>query len=53
MKKLVLMLSVTLFSWIGWMLGERFGMTTAYLLSFIGSLVGVIIGCRVNRDYLS
>lgn len=52
MKKLVIFISVTLFSWIGWWLGNRIGMTTAYLLSFIGSLVGVIVGCRFNRAYL-
>jgi len=53
MKKIIILLSVTLFSWLGWMLGEHFGAITAYLFSFIGSLIGVIIGCRVNRDYLS
>lgn len=53
MKKLSILLGVTLFSWIGWWLGEPFGMMTAYILSFLGSLVGVYIACRINRDYLS
>ncbi len=52
MKKLVIFISVTLFSWIGWWLGDRIGMTTGYLLSFVGSLVGVVVGCRFNRDHL-
>lgn len=53
MKKLVLLLSITLFSWVGWKLGDRFGIMTAYFSSVIGSLVGVWVGCRINRDYLS
>lgn len=53
MKKLVLLLSITFFSWIGWALGDRFGLMTAYFTSLAGSLVGVYIGCRINRDYLS
>ncbi|GBE13651.1 hypothetical protein BMS3Bbin14_00837 [bacterium BMS3Bbin14] len=52
MKKLVIFISITLFSSIGWWLGYRIGMTTGYLLSFVGSLVGVVVGCRFNRDYL-
>ena len=52
MKKIIIILSVTLFSWGGWWLGNHFGLTTAWLLSFAGSLVGVYAGCRINRDYL-
>lgn len=50
MKKIVLFLSVTLFGWLGWMLGDRFGLMTAYFASVVGSLVGVYLGCRVNRS---
>lgn len=53
MKKLVLLLSITLFSWLGWILGDGFGLMTAYFTSVAGSLVGVYVGCRINRDYLS
>lgn len=53
MKKIVLFLSITLFSWIGWMMGDRFGIMTAYFTSVAGSLVGVYVGCRINRDYLN
>ena len=52
MKKIVLLLSITIFGWIGWWLGARFGIMTAYFISFAGSLIGVYIGCRINRDYL-
>lgn len=53
MKKICLLTCITLFSWIGWSLGDRFGFTAAYLASFAGSLVGVYAGCRINRDFMS
>lgn len=52
MKKICLLVSITLCSWLGWWLGDQFGMMTAYLLSFVGSILGVFVGCRLNRDYL-
>ena len=52
MKKIVLLASITIFSWVGWLLGDRFGIMTAYLLSFAGSLIGVYLGVKVNRNYL-
>jgi len=53
MKKIVLLLCITICGWIGWQTGARFGgIMTAYLASFAGSLAGVYIGYRVNRDFL-
>jgi len=52
MKKLVLLISITLFSWIGWWLGAHIGIMTAYLISFVGSLFGVYVGVRFNQTYL-
>ena len=52
MKKIVLLSSITIFSWVGWLMGEQFGMMTAYLLSFAGSLIGVYAGVKANRNYL-
>ena len=52
MKKIVLLSSITIFSWVGWLMGEHFGMMTAYMLSFVGSLIGVYAGVKVNRNYL-
>jgi hypothetical protein len=43
---------MTVFGAIGWWLGNRFGFVTAYVVSGIGSLLGVYVGWRVNRDYL-
>ena len=53
MKKICLLTCITIFSWIGWWLGNRFNLSAAIVVSFIGNLVGVYVGCRINRDYLS
>ena len=52
MKKILLLLSITLFSWLGWWLGAFVGIMTAWLLGFIGSLLGVVIGVRLGRALL-
>jgi hypothetical protein len=52
MKKISLIMTITLLSWFGWKLGESFGLMTAYWLSFVGSLAGVFVGCFINRKYL-
>ena len=52
MRKIILIASVTLASWLGWKLGEKLGLMTAYMLSFIGSLVGVVLGCWFNKNYM-
>lgn len=53
MKKICLLVAITLCSWLGWMLGDSFGIMTAYLMSFAGSLAGVFLGCFINRQYLN
>ena len=52
MKTVIILLCVSLFSWIGWWIGARFGLMAAYLLSFIGSLIGAYGGVRINREYM-
>jgi len=44
---------VTVLGWGGWWIGAKSGLMTAFIVSAIGSLLGVYIGWRVNRDYLS
>jgi hypothetical protein len=53
MKKLLILITVSLFGGFGWLLGARFGLMTGYIFSFIGSLLGVYIGVRINRDYMA
>ena len=51
MSKLCIFIGMTVAGWIGWWLGERFGMLTAFVLSGVGSMVGVYAGWRISRDY--
>ena len=51
MNKLLIFIGMTVFSWLGWWLGEQFNFLTAFILSGIGSIVGVYVGWRINRDY--
>lgn len=53
MNKICIFVGITVFGWIGWWLGDRFGLTAAYLISLLGSLVGVYVGWRIHRDFLS
>ncbi len=52
MKKIILFLSISFFGWVGWRLGQGAGIMTAYLLSVVGSLLGVVVGVLFNRRYL-
>jgi len=53
MKKLTLLISITILGWIGWWLGDHIGIMTAYWVSFIGSLLGVYVGVLINQNYLN
>ena len=50
MKKINLLLTISLFGWFGWMLGDSYGIMIAYLMAFAGSLIGVVVG--VGSTYL-
>jgi hypothetical protein len=51
MNKLLIFLGMTVFGWIGWWIGDKFGFMTAFILSGLASMVGVYVGWRINRDY--
>jgi len=52
MKKICLLTSITLLGSLGWWLGGHISLMTGYMSGFVGNLVGVYVGCRINRDYL-
>lgn len=52
MKKFFIFGGMTVGGWIGWALTERFGLMTAFLVSSLGSLAGVIVAWRIARDWL-
>lgn len=51
MGKLCIFIGLTVFSSIGWWLGSKVGFMTGYLLSGLGSMIGVYVGWRINREY--
>lgn len=53
MKKLCILVAVTILSSAGWWIGAHVGVMTAFLISSIGSFAGVYLGWRIHRDYLS
>ena len=53
MNKLCIFVGLTVFSWFGWWLGAPYGMMTSFVLSSIGSLLGVYAGWKVNMMYFS
>lgn len=51
MSKLLIFIGMTIFSAIGWWLGAKVGFMTAFFLSGLGSIVGIIVGWKIARDY--
>ena len=52
MGKLFAFIGATIGSYAGWALGEKFGFTTAFMLSMVGTGVGIYFGQRVARNYV-
>lgn len=50
--KLIIFISLNVFGAIGWELGEPYGIMTAFLLSGVGSIIGVYLGWRLARRLL-
>jgi predicted MFS family arabinose efflux permease len=51
MKKLLILIGMTLGGWVGWWLGDRFGVMTAFIVSTLGSLIGVVLAWKVGRRF--
>ena len=52
MNKLVGFIGATIGSYAGWALGARFGTMTAFMLSIVGTALGIYAGRRVVQDML-
>jgi hypothetical protein len=37
--------------WMGWVLGDRFGIMTAFFLSLVGTAVGVYLARRIKNMF--
>lgn len=51
MGKLLAFFGMTIGGWIGWVLGDRFGLFAAFILSIIGTGIGLYVGRRIASDY--
>lgn len=51
--KLCIFVGINVGGYIGWSLAEPYGMMTAFLVSGVGSIVGVYAGWWVARRYLA
>jgi hypothetical protein len=50
--KFIIFISVNVFGYVGWVLGEYFSMGWAFGLSAVGSLMGVYLGWLFARKVL-
>ena len=53
MKTLFILIASGVGGAVGWSVGMRVGIGTAYLLSSVGTLAGVYAGWRAWREFLS
>ena len=51
MNKLCIFGGTTIGSYLGWFLGDRFGLMTAFWLSGAGSLLGVWAGWKIAQRF--
>jgi hypothetical protein len=49
LKKISILIFLTLFGWVGWVLGAKIGLMTAYFSSCIFSAVGIVLAVMLNR----
>jgi len=53
MNRFWIFVCMSILGWAGWWLGEKAGFMAAFLISSLGSLLGVYVGWRINRDFFS
>jgi uncharacterized protein YcfJ len=51
MRKLCWIIGGSIGGAIGWWIGAKFGIMTAYVLSSAGTLSGVYLGIKLSREY--
>ena len=51
MKRLCIIMSMTLVGAVGWWVGAKIGLITAFILSGVGSMAGIYLGWRINRTF--
>ncbi|HET7321411.1 MAG TPA: hypothetical protein VFI96_02880 [Longimicrobiaceae bacterium] len=51
MNRLFYFIGAFVGSWVGWAIGARFSFFAAFLLSIVGTGVGIYAAARVMREY--
>jgi hypothetical protein len=51
-KKLLHLIFITIFGWIGWVAGEKFGFMTAYFVSGFASMLGLYLSWKIGNRLL-
>ena len=51
MRKLFSFVGATIGSYAGWFLGAKVGFTTAFMLSMVGTGIGIYYGRMIARNY--
>jgi fatty-acid desaturase len=51
MSKLFSFLGSTIVGYAGWFLGAKIGITTAFMLSMVGTGIGIYYGRLIARNY--
>lgn len=49
MKKILVTFITIIGSWLGWWLGDHIGLMTAFLLSMVGTGLGIYFGRRLTQ----
>ncbi len=52
MRKLFSFIGATIGSYAGWALGAPVGMTTAFMVSMVGTGLGMYFGHRIAKNYI-
>jgi hypothetical protein len=51
MKKIFVLIGSTAGGYVGWWLGEDFGLMTAFILSMVGTGLGMYAGFKYSQRY--
>lgn len=51
MRKLLVLVGTTIGGAVGWWIGDGIGIMTAFILSMVGTGLGMYVGIRIARQY--
>lgn len=51
MEKVLIVFGLTVGGWLGWAAGARWGLFAAFVLSIVGTALGLFLGRKIARDH--